>query len=145
MVELAATVQTDAHVQPACLPLDGAPISADQRTCVVSGWGSVDNGTFAQRLQAAVVPIVDAHVCRRADVYGANLSASAFCAGYVAGGTDSCQGDSGGPLVCDIDGRYHVLGVVSYGFGCGLRSKPGVYTNVAEYADWINGVMRGVQ
>ena len=32
-------------------------------------------------------------------------------------GTDSCQGDSAGPIVVKEDGRYTVVGVVSYGKG----------------------------
>ena len=53
-------------------------------------------------------------------------------------GTDSCQGDSGGPLVLKEDGRYTVVGVVSYGNGCALANNAGVYARVTNYLTWIN-------
>ena len=72
---------------------------------------------------------------------------------------DTCSGDSGGPLVCkapeDHDAPYYLTGVVSFGIStkrivenklgeketidlkCGKKDVPGVYTNVAEYTEWI--------
>lgn len=47
------------------------------------------------------------------------------------------QGDSGGPLVCESNGAHYVVGVVSWGDGCGKRYKPGVYANVSKFIDWI--------
>ncbi|KAF7474556.1 Hypothetical predicted protein [Marmota monax] len=44
------------------------------------------------------------------------------------------QGDSGGPLVCN-----HTLhGIISWGdFPCGQPNRPGVYTRVSKYVQWI--------
>jgi trypsin len=56
-----------------------------------------------------------------------------FCAGVNGGGKDACQGDSGGPLVID-----NVLaGIVSWGYGCGDESYPGVYSNVSVLSEFI--------
>ncbi|CAG2111817.1 unnamed protein product, partial [Medioppia subpectinata] len=57
---------------------------------------------------------------------------------YATPGKDACQGDSGGPLSSKIDGKEYQFGLVSFGQGCSLEDHPGIYTNVALYADWIH-------
>ena len=49
-------------------------------------------------------------------------------------GKGFCLGDRGGPFVCN----GVLTGVVSWGFGCSTTTEyPGVYANVAHFADWI--------
>ncbi len=65
------------------------------------------------------------------------LAAGEVCAGGERG-RDACDGDGGGPLVCQApSGRWYVVGLVSWGIGCGEEGIPGVYTRVAEYRDWL--------
>lgn len=58
------------------------------------------------------------------------------------GRVDACQGDSGGPLVRDVRGRKTVVGLVSYGMGCGLENTPGVYVDLTAYLHWITAAKR---
>ncbi|MEU3412827.1 S1 family peptidase [Streptomyces sp. NPDC006658] len=99
---------------------------------LVSGWGdTTGEGAYARRLRAAHVRVLSDDVCAKAypgGPEGAYQATTMLCAGEVAGGPDGCQGDSGGPLVAQ--GR--LVGLVSWGSGCGQPEHPGVYTRVSE-------------
>jgi len=111
---------------------------------VVTGWGvSGPSEAPTQSLQKVDVPIADFAKCNAN--YGGRVSQQALCAGYEAGGKDSCQGDSGGPLV--VTGGptgWTQAGIVSWGDGCGRAGKPGVYTRVAPYIEWIQKTVDSV-
>ncbi|XP_065118186.2 uncharacterized protein [Paramisgurnus dabryanus] len=86
----------------------------------------------------AKVPLLSQTTCRNA-LGKELLTNTMFCAGYLSGGIDSCQGDSGGPLIFQdsLSGRFQLLGITSWGDGCGEKGKPGVYTRVTAFSDWV--------
>ena len=56
-------------------------------------------------------------------------------------GKDACQGDSGGPFICPIDDEAVLVGVVSYGSGCGAAGKPGIYAKVDYFMEWFKSIL----
>jgi secreted trypsin-like serine protease len=64
-----------------------------------------------------------------------------ICTAKFATRKDTCVGDSGGPLFAEISrGRFIQVGLTSFSeAGCGMAEQGlfGVYTRVAQYADWI--------
>uniref|UniRef100_A0A672LB35 trypsin n=1 Tax=Sinocyclocheilus grahami TaxID=75366 RepID=A0A672LB35_SINGR len=123
-------------VKAACLPK--APF-ADGTECRISGWGATETSEYGSvHLLDAQVLLISQEACSSSKVYASLLDDGMFCAGYLKGGVDSCQGDSGGPLTCERNETHYIYGIVSWGDNCGEKNKPGVYTRVLKYLDWIN-------
>ncbi|KAB0404206.1 hypothetical protein E2I00_003908, partial [Balaenoptera physalus] len=97
---------------------------------------------YSSWLREALVPLVADRKCSSPEVYGADISPNMLCAGYFDCRSDACQGDSGGPLACEKNGVAYLYGLISWGDGCGQPNKPGVYTRVASYVDWIRDRIR---
>jgi len=126
-----------------CLPDFNETFSIKQK-CFVSGWGRLDssknNVMFPTVLNHVQVDIIDQKVCKQDDWLGSKVQESMICAGKAEGKRDACQGDSGGPLSC-FDNKHQVwklAGVVSWGIGCGLPKKPGVYSKISYFLPWIS-------
>eukprot|EP00091_Calanus_sinicus_P025338 TRINITY_DN961_c0_g1_i11.p1 TRINITY_DN961_c0_g1~~TRINITY_DN961_c0_g1_i11.p1 ORF type:complete len:393 (-),score=100.03 TRINITY_DN961_c0_g1_i11:80-1258(-) len=137
LLRLASDVQFNDNVIPACLPTDRTQQYTDWEA-VVSGWGTTsEGGSTSSVLKETTQTILSSTdpICVRGS-QDSPVPNSKMC-GYKAG-TDSCQGDSGGPLVVKEDGRWTVVGVVSYGLGCARTGYAGVYARVTNYLDWIN-------
>ena len=117
---------------------------APRDVATIIGWGSTFSGDpiGTRRLHEADVPIRTDAECRQFSVYAADYDpATMLCAGFELGGADSCQGDSGGPMmVPDAAGKIVLVGVVSFGTGCGFPTQYGVYAKAAgsTLRPWID-------
>ncbi|XP_023422736.1 serine protease 56 isoform X2 [Cavia porcellus] len=143
LVQLWTPVSPAGAARPVCLP-QASPEPPAGTPCAIAGWGALfEDGPEAEAVREARVPLLSPDTCQRALGPGLRPS-SMLCAGYLAGGIDSCQGDSGGPLTCSEPGprpKEVLFGVTSWGDGCGEPGKPGVYTRVAVFKDWLQEQM----
>ncbi|XP_062988755.1 hyaluronan-binding protein 2 isoform X2 [Elgaria multicarinata webbii] len=124
------------YIKPVCLPDSTFP---DDTECYISGWGEIETGESSHQLLDARVKLISQMRCNAPSAHNNRLDESMLCAGNLQRtSADTCQGDSGGPLTCVKNGSYYVYGIVSWGDQCGLRNKPGVYTRVTRFLNWIN-------
>ncbi|XP_069507945.1 serine protease 27-like [Ambystoma mexicanum] len=154
LLELETTVNFTPYILPVCLP-DSSVDLPSGLDCWVTGWGNIGSEgspLYPTTLQEVMVPIIDQPTCDKWYHIGSGVSANTpivfsdmICAGYQAGGKDSCQGDSGGPLVCESNGTWFQAGIVSWGTGCALPNRPGVYILVTAYQSWIQQHVPGLK
>nr|XP_020735441.1 neurotrypsin [Odocoileus virginianus texanus] len=130
------------HVLPACLPRWKERPQKGAPSCYITGWG--DTGpAYSRTLQQAAIPLLAKRFCEHR--YKGRFTRRMLCAGnlHEHKRVDSCQGDSGGPLVCQRPGgSWVVYGVTSWGYGCGAKDSPGVYTKVSAFVPWIKRVTK---
>ena len=141
LLHLTTPAVINRYVAPIVLPSnpEAEALVTPGALAVVIGWGATkENAGLAPVLREVEVPFVANADCRQS--YGL-LTANMLCAGYPEGSKDACQGDSGGPLmVPDQTGNWKLVGLVSFGYGCGRPLFYGVYTRVANYRAWVEGI-----
>jgi len=139
LVRLNSAFKLTEYIQP--INLYAGPSPAEGLVCEATGWGITEEGGMflASILQKVSLPVVGDTLCT--EEYGFLMRENMLCAGEE--GKDSCSGDSGGPLVCPLgEAESPVLaGVTSWGQGCGRPGKPGVYTEVSYFYDWIQATI----
>ncbi|TOF86826.1 peptidase S1, partial [Vibrio parahaemolyticus] len=134
LLELAQPLEFNENVGPVTLPEQGHQATGDS---VITGWGTLtEGGSTPDVLQKVTIPIVSDEECRN-DYSADDVYDYMICAGVPEGGKDSCQGDSGGPMVASDTGSPYLAGIVSWGYGCARPNRPGVYTEVAYFVDWV--------
>ncbi|XP_072510780.1 transmembrane protease serine 12-like [Notamacropus eugenii] len=145
LFHLKRAVHYNNYIQPICLPFfDFQPNLTRRTRCFISGWGQTrEKGHYSPNLQEAEVHYIPRNACNSEESYDELVPYTSFCAGEEDGSVDTCMGDSGGPLMCYIpeSKRYFLMGITSFGFGCGKKHFPGVYTGVQFYKMWVNNVV----
>ncbi|XP_040317512.1 complement factor D isoform X2 [Herpailurus yagouaroundi] len=129
-----------AELGPAVQPLAWQRLDRDVAAgtlCDVAGWGVVTHaGRRPDRLQQLQLRVLDRATCNQRTYHDGTITQSMMCG--ESNRRDTCKGDSGGPLVC---GGVAEAVVTSGSRVCGNRKKPGIYTRLASYVAWIDGVM----
>lgn len=138
VVQFSPKVTFTDDVHRVCLPEASASFQPNS-TVYITGFGALYYGGESQNdLREARLKIISDDVCKQPHVYGSDIKFGMFCAGYLDGVYDACRGDSGGPLVIkDLKDTWYLIGIVSWGDTCGQKNKPGVYTMVTYYRNWI--------
>jgi secreted trypsin-like serine protease len=138
LIRLAVPVNGDDF---AVLP---ARVSDATRSGQVFGWGSIAEleSLISSSLIQVDTATIDRQLCNSPTYYAGAVSEDMFCAVAVQEGIDTCLGFAGAGLISWIDGDQTLLGIVSWGEGCGRINKPTVYTDVAYFGEWIQDVIR---
>uniref|UniRef100_A0A672VCI1 Peptidase S1 domain-containing protein n=1 Tax=Strigops habroptila TaxID=2489341 RepID=A0A672VCI1_STRHB len=129
LFELNSAVRYSIYVQPICLPSAHLyPHTTNGTQCFITGWGrTTEKGIdmLCAVLQEAQVEIIPSNVCNSSDAYGG-------------------LGDSGGPLACyhPPTNRYYLMGIASFGVGCGQPRFPGIYVRLSQYRRWIKSELQ---
>lgn len=133
VLTLKEDLMVSASLSPVCLPAT----TASPGPATVIGWGRLHaSGGLAPHLHEATVAILSSDSCR---AYGDFYTDSMLCG--AGEGRDACQGDSGGPLLQEVASKWYLVGVVSFGKGCGCPGYPGVYADVSKYTGWITAIL----
>ncbi|KAF3857709.1 hypothetical protein F7725_010910 [Dissostichus mawsoni] len=130
-------------ILPACLPssdLAERVLHLNGTPTVVSGWGKeeMNSSTFSSALNVINIPVVERDLCTQH--MSNTITENVLCAGVLGQRQDACEGDSGGPMVTLYRDTWFLLGLVSWGEGCGRQDKLGIYTKVSNYNQWIQGI-----
>ncbi|XP_036382191.1 granzyme A-like [Megalops cyprinoides] len=142
LLKLDKKIKVTRAVKPLPLPPNAKDVPAGV-FCSVAGWGTTkNNGKMSDVLRSANVTVIDRLLCNSKMYYNMTpvITQDMLCVGSVdKARSDSCSGDSGGPLLCQ--GIFR--GVTSFGKGCGIKTKPGVYTALSKkHIEWIQKTIR---
>ncbi len=118
--------------------LAGAGTDPAEGTEVVTiGWGETVPGSYPPKLREVALDFRSASTC--AEDNGPSFDTATMVCAWRSG-KSACFGDSGGPLLVERDGGWVLVGVTSWGFGCGVYTS--VYARVSALSTWIRWQVR---
>ena len=110
-----------------------------------TGWGVTGSSESANTMNAVLLRVdlqaMPNTVCQQRAGYGPQkIKDGVFCAANPTRST--CRGDSGGPVIL-TNGTPLLVGIVSWGKkACAGDGRPGVYTRIDRYTQWISQAMK---
>lgn len=96
--------------------------------------GTTENGYPQFNLIQVSVPVLKDSTC----YFSYNFKfdpITQICAGDLFKRKDTCTGDGGGPIIQQINGKWTLMGITSY--GSSNCSGITAYTRISAYYDWI--------
>lgn len=148
----------ESKIKPVQLP---HPSTATSRALVALGWGVQEDGSSPKDLkQATELHTLRNSICNSDEDAWPNINIldSMLCATGKESGQDACQGDSGGPLldadapdleIAKGDPSLDIcVAITSFGprdQDCGYSTRPGVYTRLSSFHDWISETINAAQ
>lgn len=140
LLRLSSPLNFNQRVRPVCLPKLGSTRTFVGAKVVATGWG-LQHGQANRPPNRLREVVLQALANRKCGNYPSSaITASMICATGpdLNWSKDSCYGDSGGPLTFkQPNGKFTLVGIVSWGSGCAGRGLPGVYVRVTRFLPWI--------
>ncbi|XP_058455314.1 serine protease snake-like [Malaya genurostris] len=146
LVKLKEPVRFSKIIRPACL---WTGLEVNVSSVIATGFGLTEfGGQGSEILRKVMLDFLEKKDCEDQFLGSRSFKRGVIdeqlCVGSFRGGKDTCQGDSGGPIQVITEPKgctYHVLGVTSTGSACGVGRSPSIYTRVASYVEWIEGIV----
>ncbi|CAG7824176.1 unnamed protein product [Allacma fusca] len=145
LLELERPLNFSRTISPVCLPWKFTTQNFTNGTVTASGSGlTAEGGNVSPIVRKVDLPLIPHELCQ--EYYGVfRVSPNMICT-YTPG-KDTCQGDSGSSIDFKDEktSQYYAVGITSWGSGCARDKKPGVYTRLANFLQWIESKAIGAE
>jgi secreted trypsin-like serine protease len=137
-------------VMPICLPqlkntTSNVSSSLDfdivDKEVTLIGWGYID---YHSKTLATSLKQMNRKISNNASLcsYIRFNPKTTYCAVNSKKIQDTCNGDSGGPLMLNINNRWFVYGLTSFGDTSCNPTKSSYYSKIVVYLNWINNIIK---
>ncbi|XP_031635439.1 serine protease persephone-like [Contarinia nasturtii] len=154
LIRVKNRIQFSSYIKPACLQTNLDDIPSDVKL-TVTGWDTTSpewnvSSEIVRKTELITMSLSECNSTmmkwnrqQNLPTYRNGLIKGQYCAHGLQGESDTCYGDTAGPLHYFPNNETSlatVVGIVSFGQSCGL-ALPTIFTRVAYYLDWIEGIV----
>ncbi|KAK6630649.1 hypothetical protein RUM43_014634 [Polyplax serrata] len=132
------------NVNTICMPVTND--KWDEEKCVVAGWHSSPlNDEIKGILNKGLVSFLPQRECQNVmtttDLWRRYVLHDSFVCAVEKNRRNACLGDEGSPLMCPSKkspDTFLQIGLVSKSIYCDDFGRPGIFTNLLKFIDWVN-------